>query len=203
MMDIIPDSPSLILRATHILVVQIESAAERPWTLQKHPTGGQAISLTLKLEEVVKGHVKHTPGDLIKIDVVRFPMGLTLPPGIWSMVPIDARTRIVVFSQTASDDTALVLNDPAGLKAFLADKTLLDVHLAVQAESMHLDVAGILAQAKPATASVGELFADYLWYRYRSEAMVDIKKFELLLRFIEEPALNEAARGNAGHDRSG
>lgn len=196
MVQVVANSPSLILRASHILVGTIESVVERPWAARKPSGEERSVPLTLKLDEVIKGTATQKPGESITIDVsqVRYFVPWSPPPGAWSSVSLQPRSRVVVFARTGSHDAAVVLDDPSALRIMPPEEGLTDVHLAQVGEEGALTLAEFLARAKPMAPELGELFADYLWARYGAEAMADPGEFELVARLLEEPGLNQMAR---------
>jgi len=196
MMEVQPSSRSLILRATHILVVSLKAVDEKPWG--PRPAGGEerTVALVLGLDELVKGTVKQKPGDSIDVQAKQVRLGEAWGPmpGVWSGVPLEVGARLVAFSTLSSDDAAAALNDPACKSLYPAERALADVHVAAESEANHLDLAGILARARPVSGQLGGLFADYLWARYEPVAMARIDQFELIAAFLEDPALNRLAR---------
>src|SRR2546421_12684334 len=100
MRQIVPSSPSIVLRATHILLIRVEASTFGEWL--PAPRGGvsRAVDLTLKLEEVLKGTTDEQPDDQVRIEVTQFATGTTriMPmPGAWSNHKLDPGTRLVAF----------------------------------------------------------------------------------------------------------
>lgn len=194
MIPVVADARSQILRASHILVVTIRSADVGPW-MPHQPTGEQRrVALGLSLDEVVKGAVAQPPGAALRIDItqLRVGVGWRPPPGLWSSVALDVGAQLVAFSRTASDDAAVILNEPAGERIMRAAQALADVHLVAQ--TADLELRAVTATARPRAATLGFLFAEYLWARYGPSAMARRDDFELLAAVLEEPALDRIAR---------
>ena len=191
-MEVQPNSRSLILRATHILVIRVVSADDPAW-VPRTPAGEERIvHLRLLLEETMKGVAKQQPGDSIQVAVkqVRIGMAWGPMPGAWSNIPIAPGTQIVAFGQTHSEDAALILNDPAAIQLIPAGEALADVHLAAKAAGLD----DLLAAANRVSSSLGWLFADFLWAKYETEAITDISSFNRIVEFMEQPSLNRVAR---------
>jgi hypothetical protein len=191
-----PSSRSLFLRATRILVVRVESSAPGPWAPRK-PTGEErVVALSLKLEEIPRGQVTQRPGETLHLDARQVRMGFAWGPmpGVWSNASIDPGAHLVAFGRSDQDDAAASLGDPGAIQILPAEEVLADVHLAAQAESSHLDLAGLLAQAKAVAPSLGFLFADYLWARDGAEAMADLGKLDAVAALLEDPRLGDGAR---------
>lgn len=195
-MEVLQSSRSLILRASHILVVRVDSADPKPWS--KLPDGNEEriVALELHLEEIVKGQVSQKAGDTVHVEAKQVQAGFAWGPmpGIWSNAPIEPGTRLVAFAHTASEDAAAALNDPGGVQLLSTEEALVDVQLAARIDAGKLDLAAAIALARPQAAAVQHLFADYLWAHYEAVAMASIEKFELVAGFLEEPALHRLAR---------
>jgi hypothetical protein len=196
MMPTVPDSRAEILRATHILVVTIQSADAKPWVPRREPGEERTVSLVVVLDEIVKGKVGQPVGQPIRLEVKQVRVGFAWGPmpGVWSRTAIEPGTKLVAFARAASEDAAGILNDPAAQRLLPANQALVDVHLARDAEAARLDLVALLAKAKPQAASVGFLFAEYLWARHGSAAMAEVREFEPIASFLELPALDRIAR---------
>ncbi|APR87763.1 hypothetical protein A7982_13112 [Minicystis rosea] len=191
-----PRSRSLILRATRILVATITSTKPGPWSPLPPNAEERRVTISLKLDEVVKGPVTQHPGDVVDVDVRQektdVPWGPL--PGVWSNHPIDPSTRVIAFGKIDSKDAAVTFGDN-GCEALLApEEALADVHIAAKAEAGHLDLAHLLALARPAAGTLGAPFADYLWARHEAEALSSPAAFDSIASFMEEPALGHVPR---------
>ncbi len=196
MIDVVPVSHSLILRATHVLVVEITASSPGPWLPPDAPAPLRTVHLDLRLTEVVKGDVQQRAGDAVKVDVKQVDPAMTLGqvPGLWSSVPIDPGTKLVVFASTDSHDAGVIANEPAGLRLVPTEAALADVHTAAQVSAAKLDLSGAVAQARPVAGTLTDLFSDYLWEQYSPSAMADPQKFDVAAGFLEEPTLHLLAR---------
>jgi hypothetical protein len=194
MLQVIPSSRSLILRATHILVFQVTNVDATPWS--PRPAGGEQRELVLKLrlEEIVKGRVAQIANSTVRLQVqqIKRGEGWTPMPGVWSNVAVDVGLRFVGFSVSGSRDAAVVLNDPAVVASLPAESALPEVHLAARNAQAH--AAAFLADSRPRAGALGNLWADYLWARYGTEALDDVSIFTVIADALEWPELATVAR---------
>src|SRR5919201_2591872 len=89
---VVPESPSLILRATHIILVRIASADVRPWANRADGMPERAADLVLELEEILKGDVDGHTGDRFRLEITQTGRPGTRVfalPGVWSDLPLD------------------------------------------------------------------------------------------------------------------
>jgi hypothetical protein len=195
MMEVQPNSHSLMLRATHIIVARVVSANDPTW-VRGAEFEERIISLQLELEETLKGRIRQRPGETLRVEAkqLRLATAWRPLPGVWSNVPVAAGTRFVAFSRMDGDDAAAALNDPAVIQLVLVADALRDVRLAANAARRGVNLGGLLAEAIPVADSIGDLFADYLWAKYEAEAVANFAAFNLIMEFMERPALNRIAR---------
>ena len=193
----IPSSRSLVLRATHILLIQIVSSQASAWMTDQAASPKRTVRLTVRLEEILKGAVQQPPGSemSIQVDQIGRPgKRYYAVPGVWSDEPIDPGTRLVAFSSSPSDQAGVLLVEPSCIKVLLADKYLLDVKLAMQAETDKLTLPGLLKLAQPSAGSLDYVFAEYVVAKFDDSLLQDIDAFRLLMKFIENPTLSTVAR---------
>ncbi|HEV8323854.1 MAG TPA: hypothetical protein VG389_19715, partial [Myxococcota bacterium] len=131
---VLPGSKSIILRATHILLVRIESAREGEW--RPRLEGGlveRNLDLALTLEEVLKGKVATAAGGRFETRVlqVAHPSGRVFPvPGVWSGVRASPGMRLVVFARNSGTAPGPLLEDPSCQRLVAPEKALADLRLA-------------------------------------------------------------------------
>jgi hypothetical protein len=198
MKQVVSDSPSYLLRATHILVIRIKSVDAGEWT--KDPTGGvsQSLKVEVTLETIAKGFTKESAGAVILTTIQQFGTGksrIAAVPGAWSRQRIEPGKEFVTFAVTDSYDAAEILRDPACQLAISSADSLTDVHLAMDTERKALDVSGAVSIAKGSATQIGFLFAEYLWAMYSSEALADPHKFDAIADLLEQRGLSQSARG--------
>jgi hypothetical protein len=193
------DSPSHLLRATHILVVRINSVDAGVWT-DEPTTGGVSRSLKVEvtLETIAKGFTKQSAGEVIRTTIQQFGTGtsrITAVPGAWSRRQIDPGKEFVTFAVTDSYDAAEIVRDPACQLAIDSGDSLTDLRLAIETESKSLDVFRAVSIAKEAATQIGFLLPEYLWAKYSFEALADRDRFDAIADLLEQPGLSQPARG--------
>jgi hypothetical protein len=195
MIRVIPSSPSLILSASHILLIRIERSQAGEWS--PAPEGGvqRAVDLDLTLEETLKGETREKPGQQLQVTVRQYGTGtsrIAAVPGVWSYQPIDAGTRLVAFCRSDEDVAAEMLRDPRCEALAGAESALPGVRLALRAEEEDYPLSALLEQAAPLAASLDAIFVQYLWARYQASDEQD--KHALTADLIEQPDLAYVAR---------
>lgn len=196
MTRILPDSSSIVLRATHVLVIRIE--ASQVGEQSPDPSGWlrREVSLTLRLEERLKGITREDIGAM-SLQITQYastsPWATRLP-GVWSDQPVEPGTRLVAFCRSESDKTAELLVEPACELLMPAESALADARLAMRAETERLDVEALLAEAREVAASLGHLFVEYLWEVHGGAFLWNPKDFESLMQLLEHPDLALIAR---------
>lgn len=197
MTRILPDSASIVLRATHILVIRIE--ASQVGEQSPDPSGWlrREVSLTLRLEERLKGNTREDIGASLSLQITQYastsPWATRLP-GVWSDQPVEPGTRLVAFCRSEGDRTAELLVEPACELLMPAESALADARLAMRAETERLDVEALLAEAREVAASLRHLFVEYLWEAHGGAFLWNPKAFESLMQLLEHPDLALIAR---------
>lgn len=199
MKRVVSDSPSHLLRATHILVIRINSVDTGVWT-DDPTTGGVSRSLKVEvtLETIAKGFTTQTPGKVILTTIQQFGTGtsrIAAVPGAWSRQQIEPGKEFVTFAVTDAYDAAEIIRDPACQLAMNLGDSLTDLHLAMETESKSLDVFRAVSIAKEAATQIGFLFPEYLWAKYSFEALADRNTFDAIADLLEQPGLSQLARG--------
>src|SRR5262249_15014221 len=131
MKRIVSDSPSHLLRATHVLVIAINSVDAGEWT-DDPATGGVSRSLKVEvtLETIAKGVTKQPAGAVILTTIQQFATGtsrIAAVPGAWSRRQIEPGKEFVTFAVTDSDDAAEIVRDPACQLAMNSGDSLTDL----------------------------------------------------------------------------
>jgi hypothetical protein len=195
---VLPDSASVMLRATHILVIRIESSQAGEWS--PDPSGDwlrRSVALTIRLEERLKGITREEVGTSLDLQVTQYAspsLWVTGLPGVWSEPSVEPGMRLVAFCRSEGDRTAELLVEPACELLMPAENALVDARLAMRAETERLDVAALLAEAREVAASLGHLFVEYLWEAHGGAFLWDAKAFESLMQLLENPDLALIAR---------
>lgn len=205
MHQVIPDSPSYLLRATHVVLVEIEAVKVGDWT--RADVGGvvRGVDAEAKLVAIFKGNFAEPPGTVVHVALSQFGTGISRIAGVkgaWSYQEIKPGARFIVISVTNSESAPEILRDPSSKYVLSAKDVLTDVELAAQVESQALDVWKAVALAKSVAPKLEGLFLDYLWARFESAAFADEKKFDLFADLIEQPSLGRSARDGFIHTLS-
>lgn len=194
MIRLIPDSRSVILRATHITYVRIESIRAPEWTTQ--PT--RTAELTLQIIEVFKGKLTDNPQE-VQISIKQThsdPFGPNLPPrNCWSDQPSAPGTEWMIFSKANVNSPRDVVADPACTRLIPAAEALNDVRRAAKLEAEDpRRVPSALSSIKPEAADLHELFMEYLGARLPELNLEARPNFEAILQLLEASVLSTPAR---------
>ncbi len=197
MIKVVPNSSSVVRRATHILLVSVENSQFGEWA--RSPAGGvqRSVHLALRLEEVLKGETLERPGELLDTQVSQFGTGTTriaALPGPWSSQILEPGVRLVVFCVHDGERAAEMLNAPSCEKVVPAADALGDVRLVLKSEAKDLSIESLLAEAELLASSLNQVFAEYLSERLSLQVLEDKAVFELVLRFVENPDLSYIVR---------
>jgi hypothetical protein len=190
------DSPSEVLRATHLLVIQIMDARVGDWTPEPDGLKKRLVALRVRLEHVWKGDTSQKPGEEIAIPVEQRGTGtyrVADDYGVWSKVELAPGLRLLAFCRSSSNDLAELLQPPQCEQ--LGDAPVAaDVRVALELEMRNLTPAQILAAAPPLLERGRGVLARYIWARVREAVLADEKLFELYARIIEHPPMSAEAR---------
>lgn len=197
MIPTISDSPSIILRSTHILHVRLDAAQPGEWS--HHPSGWleRRADLTLTLVEVLKGAAGEALAQQFQLTVTQLsggPLALVPAPGVWSDKPLDPGVEMVAFCRGQGATAAKLLTEPACERLLPAAEALADVRLARQIESGKPTLSEAVDRAVGAEISLHDVFMEYLWARWEDEALRDPQGFELAMRLLETPGLGGVTR---------
>ena len=197
MPTVVPDSRSVILRSTHILLIRIDSSDAGQW--EQDPSGNlvRQVRLGVHLEQILKGEVEQKEGTSLRIEVKQFGRPGTryyAVAGVWSDQPIQTLTRLVSFSSTTSKDAAGSLVEPSCKLILPAKSALADVRVALKAEKNKLSLSDTLKLAEPSAGILGYLLPEYLAAKYEGSLASNVEEFSSLMRFIEYSQLAVVAR---------
>lgn len=189
---------SLLLRATHVLAVQVVSFLPGGWS--RKPEGGviRQVEAEIRIEEIAKGTVGEPVGAVVKTTLAQHGTGISriaAVPGVWSPYEdIEPGARFVTMSVSGSESAAELLRDPACQAVIPSEDALSDVHLAEQVEDGALDIFGAVALAKQHAPTLKGLYVDYVWARFSPIALADEEKFVPVAELLEQPGLATMAR---------
>jgi hypothetical protein len=190
MIDVIPDSPSAILRATHILLIRIVDAQIGEWG--PHPNSGQQrrSELALEIEDLLKGKFSTDTGETVRVSIDQFKSDslFILPPrGVWSDKSLDEGTRLLTFSINSGEMVEEILQEPSCFQLVPAEGSEASVRLAIQAETEDWTFEQLVIQANEVANSLDYIFAEYLNRKVSEEAIQRRETFERLMQFLENP----------------
>jgi hypothetical protein len=191
---LVPGSPSVIARATHIFLVQILAVHAGPWAPDRPPTEKRAVELSLRIERLFKGETDLKAGESVAVTIEQWRGTISRQfklPGPWSGKGLDAGTKYVVFV-AGTGGAAGLLRDP--VLVLSEAQALVDVELADAEDSEKLPLAVLLEKALGAAANLGFLFPDYLLDRHGLVLLARTEDFEPLARLFEAPKLTHIAR---------
>jgi hypothetical protein len=195
---VVPESPSLILRATHIVLVRIASADVRPWTNRADGMPERAADLVLELEEILKGDVDGHTGDRFRLEITqtgRPGSRVFALPGVWSDLPLDVGTRYVAFSVSDRHKAVDVMQGPALVRVAPAGEALLDARLALSGERERLSLARLLERVSEQDRSqLNHFFGEYVAARLADAFTGSPNEFDGVMRFVEDPKLSPICR---------
>jgi hypothetical protein len=197
MATVVPDSRSVILRSTHILLIRIESSEAGPW--QPEPNGNlvRHVRLAVHLEQILKGDVAQKEGSHLRFEVQQLGRPGTryyALSGAWTDQPIQPATRLVAFSSSQSADAANLLVEPSCKEIIPAETSLVDARIALDTERKNLPLSDSLRLAEPSAESLSYVFPEYVAAKFQGSLLGSISEFSSLMRFIENPKLSSVAR---------
>ena len=195
---VVPESPSLILRASHILLVRIVSADARPWTNRADGLPERSADLLLELEEVLKGDVGVHAGDRFRLTITqtgRPGSRVFALPGVWSDLPLDPSARYVTFSVSGQHKVVDVLQVPSLVRVAPEAEALLDVRKGVAAEAEHASLSRTLDRiSEPDRSGLNHFFGEYVAARLHEAIAGTPNDFDAVMRFVEDPRLSPVCR---------
>lgn len=197
MVTVQPDSRSVILRSTHILLIRILTSEAGPWSNDANGNLVRQTRMTVRLEQILKGELDQPAGSPVRIEVRQFGRPGTrvyAVPGVWSDQPTAQGTQLVTFASSPSRNATSVLVEPDCKTVVPAESALADVRVALDAERDGLSLGDSLRLAEPSAPSLQNLFGEYLTAKYAGTLLGNAAEFSALLRFVENPDLSPVAR---------
>ena len=193
-----PDSKSIVLRSTHILLIDVISANAGPWADSQPGLKARNLDLSVRVAEVLRGKLDPPPGGPMHISVTQSDYAGELMmqplPGPWPRGDMMPGTALVVFAGTRELRAETVLVEPACTQVMPAEPVLAGLRIAAQAEAGDLPLSRALALAAPEAAHLDPIFADFLWGKYGGAAMASQSEFDSLEDFAERPGMDVRTR---------
>ena len=193
----LPNPTSVVLEATHILLLHIEKAQMGEWSTGSSGWLERSVELVLELVEVLKGEIEEHPGEQLHLKVIQYSSGSPrkpAAPGIWSNIALDEGAELIAFCRSTNRKATALLDENSCLEVMPAQDEVDDVRLALQAEREELSPPALIGLARQHASELGYVFTRYLWAKVAQTAVSDAKTFELLLQFLELPELSLIAR---------
>ncbi len=187
--DVLLHSPSVLLRATHVVRIVLTAVQPGPWEKEAEALSRRRVELSVRVEEMFKGKgpkklmvpiVQHRNDAFVYQGV----------PGAWSEQRLDKGVEVVVAGVGTSLEASL-----AEPEQVLPAKAAEEVRLVAHAEEKRLPVQEVAQAAKAiAPAALDFVFAQWIWVRYGERALVDPAAADALFSLLELPALDDSAR---------
>jgi hypothetical protein len=199
MIPIEPNSQSIILRATHILEIRLNTANPGEWS--HHPSGWleRRVEIEVTLTDIFKGTLQEAENDTVRLTVIQLDSSSpwkTAAPGVWSEKSLEVGSHLVAFCIGQNSSAAELLKEPYCQQLQPAGDASDDVALALQAETEHLGLEQVIAQAIQTAPTLNGVFMEYLWARWESAALQNQPAFEWVMKLFELPGLSYVARAS-------
>ena len=193
-----PDSKSIVLRSTHILLINVISVDAGPWADSRPGLKARNLDLSVRVDEVLRGKLDPPPGGPVHISVKQNDYAGELMmqplPGAWPRGDLLPGTSLVAFAVTTEQRAETVLVEPACTQVMPAQPVLAGLRIAARAEAGDLPLSRVLALAVPEAARLDTVFADFLWGKYGGAAMASQSEFDSLEDLAERPGIDVRTR---------
>jgi len=192
------DSKSIVLRSTHILLIEVIGAPAGPWAPSRPGLKSRSVDLSLRVVETLRGRLDPEPAGAVRISITQYDYAGELMmqplPGPWPRGDFMPGTAWVAFAHTEESRAERILVEPACTQVVPAAPVLAGLRIAAQAERGNLPLAQTLALAGPDTARLDPIFAGFLWGKYGDRAMASQPEFNARADFTERKGLQDRAR---------
>lgn len=197
MIPIEPSSQSFILRATHILEIQMNTANPGEWS--HHPSGylERRVEIEVTLTNIFKGTVHAAVNDSARLTVIQLESHSpwrTAIPGVWSEKSLESGSHLVAFCISQSESVAELLKEPLCQQLRSASDASDDVLLALQVETERLGLEQVIDRAIQTAPTLNDVFMEYLWARWENAALQNPQDFNQVMEVFETPSLGYVAR---------
>lgn len=190
------DSTSVILRSTHILVLEILSVDGEDWTPGPRGTSTRAIRIEARLAALIKGRLDVTSGEGLRISahISRSGPRAVGLPGVWSRHPPQPGQRIAVFSSAQATHADAVMAEPSLLRILPAAEVDADLRQAKAIEEAGAPLVAALGRVSEPPL-LTPLFAEYLVACLDQEHLIAAPKdLAGLLQWLEAEGRSPAVR---------
>ena len=197
-MRVVPDSPSILLRAVQIQFLRVEELSIGPWETGPRRTESRHFELRGRIDEVLKGVVDEGVGAqvLVKGRQVRPAGGRDQSvPGVWSRITLQPGQRLAVFSTTSSKHVEAMLREDSILGVFPAESVRADIIHAMDAESSPGSLSKDLENLGEAGNDLTPVFGEYVMARLQENVLFkDVKGFDHVMSWVEGPTVSDSLR---------
>lgn len=191
-------SPSIILRATHILLVRVDACTATAWQTSPNQWLQRSLDLRLRLLDVLKGGAQPLSEVAVRIAQYANPGLVHQPiPGVWSAAQVDRGVELVIFAAAetaASADVARLLTEPACIAVAPAASALAGVRLALSKERGQISMPQLLSEADAAAAGLDLIFIEYLITLLHHPEIAKPDAFAHLMALLENPRLTAQSK---------
>ena len=188
-------SESIITGSSHILLVQLEKVETGEWTSANRRMKTRGVKLGVRVVEILKGKVSKDFAEIaVEQNAPAIPRTFAVP-GVWSGKELNPGCRILVFSQSDSDNPAELLKEPAAREILAPEETLADVRFSLEAENGGWPPEKVASEAKERLANPGTVFALYLYSRLEETCFDHPAAFETIMDYLESPELSTRFKG--------
>jgi hypothetical protein len=193
-----PQSTSELLRASHIVVVAIESAA-----FGNLEPGGvmlerRDVRATLRIERVFKGELTVPPDGVVDVAFQVFENSgprYVAVPGIWSPHQVAPRAHFVIFSAAGSSkDAVAVLSEPSAFRVEPAETAAPEIESVLRSATPGKRLPELIAELAGSQKSFTHLFARYVAWRLRELLFDDLSGFSAVLGEAENSGTSAVFR---------
>ncbi len=193
-----PGSASDVLRATHILLLEVETSAPGPWREDSARFSRRDVAVELRVERALKGAPDAARVALVLPQYERRMRRIYALYGVWSKVSLEAGSRLVAFCDSSASDLGTLLGE-ACFRVEAAEEVLPDLERIERAGDPPRPVAELLAAEEAQVAAFGVLFIRYLSARGEELCRGDFASFDRLVALTGQPALPPRSRAVLFH----
>ncbi|MBZ5675121.1 MAG: hypothetical protein LAP61_12825 [Acidobacteriia bacterium] len=192
MIRLVPDSRSVILQSTHIVLVRVTRVEAPAWSAERT----RIARIELNLIEVLKGEIVNGSGT-VRFEVTQRlpdPEGYPYPNNCWSSQDVQTGAELVIFSKTESRVAADVVGQSACRRLMLSSLALSSVRAAAQVEAENPPLDNLARRLVSVAGGIQPVFMEYLVERFGDLRLQERGNFEAVLALLEAPALQPVVR---------
>jgi hypothetical protein len=183
---------SVVLRATHILLLRVGAATAGEWAPAAEKGFRRTVEVRFEVLEVLKGATEEEPVDELTAEVEQFESRspwVVPVPGVWSGQALETGTELLAYCRHPGGLAAEMLREPRCLSVKTAAEGLVSTRLALQAESGEISLLELLTKADAQAESLDQLFVDYLADKIGGGVLFAADVFDPVLSCLETSGL--------------